>query len=101
MSAGHPGTLEIAALLSGSIAAILYTLSGGISSCRINPAHHYLDLLLSGRMGGKDAAMYMVFRSYQGTVNMVPPQLFNHLVSLQALMVVLRLLPVPMDLLTE
>lgn len=34
---------------------------GGISGCHINPAIT-LGVLLSGRMSGKDAAMYMVFQ---------------------------------------
>ena len=43
-----------------SVVAMAYTV-GGISGCHINPAIT-LGCLLSGRMNGKDAAMYMVFQ---------------------------------------
>lgn len=43
-----------------SVIAMAYTI-GGISGCHINPAIT-LGCLLSGRMSGKDAVMYMVFQ---------------------------------------
>ena len=43
-----------------SVIAMAYTI-GGISGCHINPAIT-LGVLLSGRMSGKDAAMYMIFQ---------------------------------------
>lgn len=43
-----------------SVVAMAYTI-GGISGCHINPAIT-LGVLLSGRMSGKDAAMYMIFQ---------------------------------------
>lgn len=43
-----------------SVVAMAYTI-GGISGCHINPAIT-LGVFLSGRMNGKDAAMYMVFQ---------------------------------------
>lgn len=43
-----------------SVVAMAYAI-GGISGCHINPAIT-LGVLLSGRMSGKDAAMYMVFQ---------------------------------------
>ena len=43
-----------------AVVAMAYTI-GNISGCHINPAIT-LGCLLSGRIGGKDAAMYMVFQ---------------------------------------
>ena len=43
-----------------SVVAMAYTV-GGISGCHINPAIT-LGCLLSGRMNGKDAAMYILFQ---------------------------------------
>lgn len=43
-----------------SVVAMAYTI-GGISGCHINPAIT-LGALLSGRISGKDAGMYMVFQ---------------------------------------
>ena len=43
-----------------SVVAMAYTI-GGISGCHINPAIT-LGCLLSGRMSGKDAGMYMLFQ---------------------------------------
>ena len=40
--------------------AMAYTI-GGISGCHINPAIT-LGVFMSGRMGGKDAALYMIFQ---------------------------------------
>ena len=68
---------------------------GGISGCHINPAIT-LGVLLSGRMSGKDAAMYMVFQVIGAVIGSA---ILMHW-CLRALMVVLRL-PVPMGLLTE
>ena len=43
-----------------SVVAMAYTI-GGVSGCHINPAIT-LGCLLSGRMSGKDAGMYMLFQ---------------------------------------
>ena len=43
-----------------AVVAMAYTI-GGVSGCHINPAIT-LGVLLSGRMKGKDAAMYMLFQ---------------------------------------
>ena len=43
-----------------SVVAMAYTI-GNISGCHINPAIT-LGCLLSGRISGKDAAMYMIFQ---------------------------------------
>ena len=43
-----------------AVVAMAYTI-GGISGCHINPAIT-LGVLLSGRMSGKDAGMYIVFQ---------------------------------------
>ncbi len=43
-----------------AVVAMAYTI-GGISGCHINPAIT-LGVLLSGRMNGKDAGMYMIFQ---------------------------------------
>lgn len=47
-----------------AVVAMAYTI-GGISGCHINPAIT-LGCLLSGRIGGKDAAMYMLFQVIGG-----------------------------------
>lgn len=44
-----------------SVVAMAYTI-GGISGCHINPAIT-LGMLLSGRISGKDAGMYMLFQT--------------------------------------
>ena len=54
------GTLGVAFAFGLSVVAMAYAI-GGISGCHINPAIP-LGVLLSGRMSGKDAAMYMVFQ---------------------------------------
>ena len=43
-----------------AVVAMAYTI-GGISGCHINPAIT-LGCLLSGRISGKDAGMYMIFQ---------------------------------------
>ena len=56
-----PETVIGTALAFGlSVVAMAYTI-GGISGCHINPAIT-LGVLLSGRMKGKEAAMYMIFQ---------------------------------------
>ncbi len=52
------GTLGVALAFGLSVVVMAYTI-GGISGCHINPAIT-LGVFLSGRMSGKDAAMYMV-----------------------------------------
>ena len=54
------GTLGVALAFGLAVIAMAYTI-GGISGCHINPAIT-LGVFLSGRMSGKDAAMYMVFQ---------------------------------------
>lgn len=54
------GTLGVAFAFGLSVVAMAYAI-GGISGCHINPAIT-LGVLLSSRMSGKDAAMYMVFQ---------------------------------------
>lgn len=54
------GTLGVAFAFGLSVVAMAYTI-GGISGCHINPAIT-LGMLLSGRMSGKDAALYMIFQ---------------------------------------
>lgn len=54
------GTLGVAFAFGLSVVAMAYAI-GGISGCHINPAVT-LGVLLSGRMSGKDVAMYMVFQ---------------------------------------
>ena len=44
-----------------AVVAMAYTI-GGISGCHINPAIT-LGCLLSGRISGKDAGMYMIFQT--------------------------------------
>lgn len=54
------GTLGVALAFGLAVVAMAYTI-GGISGCHINPAIT-LGVFLSGRMKGKDAAMYMLFQ---------------------------------------
>ena len=54
------GTLGVAFAFGLAVIAMAYTI-GNISGCHINPAIT-LGVFLSGRMSGKDAAMYMVFQ---------------------------------------
>ena len=54
------GTLGVALAFGLSIVAMAYTI-GGVSGCHINPAIT-LGVLLSGRMKGKEAGMYMLFQ---------------------------------------
>ena len=56
-----PASVVGTAVGSGlAVVAMAYTI-GGISGCHINPAIT-LGCLLTGRISGKDAAMYMVFQ---------------------------------------
>lgn len=52
--------LTVAFAFGLSVVAMAYTI-GGISGCHINPAIT-LGCLLSGRISGKDAGMYMLFQ---------------------------------------
>ena len=54
------GTLGVALAFGLSVVAMAYAI-GGVSGCHINPAIT-LGVLLSGRMSGKDAGMYMLFQ---------------------------------------
>lgn len=54
------GTLGVALAFGLSIVAMAYSI-GKVSGCHINPAVT-LGLLISKRISGKDAAMYMVFQ---------------------------------------
>jgi len=54
------GTLGVALAFGLSVVAMAYTI-GGVSGCHINPAIT-LGVLLSGRMNGKEAGMYMLFQ---------------------------------------
>lgn len=54
------GTLGVAFAFGLSVVAMAYTI-GSISGCHINPAIT-LGVFMSGRMGGKDAALYMIFQ---------------------------------------
>lgn len=54
------GTIGVALAFGLSVVAMAYAI-GGISGCHINPAIT-LGVLLSGRMNGKDAGMYMLFQ---------------------------------------
>lgn len=62
--AGQPfasvGTLGVAFAFGLSVLVMVYTI-GKISGCHINPAIT-LGMLLSGKISGKDAGMYMVFQ---------------------------------------
>lgn len=55
------GTLGVAFAFGLAVVAMAYTI-GGISGCHINPAIT-LGVWLSGRMKGKEAAMYMLFQT--------------------------------------
>lgn len=55
-----PQVLVVALGFGLSVVAMAYTI-GGTSGCHINPAIT-LGALLSGRISGKDAGMYMVFQ---------------------------------------
>ena len=52
------GTLGVAMAFGLAVVAMAYTI-GSVSGCHINPAIT-LGVLLSGRMKGKDAALYML-----------------------------------------
>jgi aquaporin Z len=52
--------LTVACAFGLSVVAMAYTI-GGISGCHINPAITF-GCLLTGRISGKDAGMYMVFQ---------------------------------------
>ena len=54
------GTLGVALAFGLSVVAMAYTI-GNISGCHINPAIT-LGVYLSGRMKGREAAMYMLFQ---------------------------------------
>ena len=54
------GTLGVALAFGLAVVAMAYTI-GGISGCHINPAITF-GAFLSGRIGGKDASMYVVFQ---------------------------------------
>lgn len=54
------GTLGVALAFGLSVVAMAYAI-GGISGCHINPAIT-LGVLLSGRMSGKEAGVYMLFQ---------------------------------------
>lgn len=56
------GTLGVALAFGLSVVAMSYTI-GGVSGCHINPAITF-GVWLSGRMSGKDAAMYMLFQVF-------------------------------------
>jgi aquaporin Z len=62
--AGQPfapvGTLGVAFAFGLAVVAMAYTI-GKVSGCHINPAIT-LGVWMSGRMGGRDAAMYMLFQ---------------------------------------
>ncbi len=58
--ANIPAVVGTAFAFGLSVVAMAYTI-GGISGCHINPAIT-LGCLLSGRMSGKDAGMYMLFQ---------------------------------------
>lgn len=58
--ANIPAVVGTAFAFGLSVVAMAYTI-GGVSGCHINPAIT-LGCLLSGRMSGKDAGMYMLFQ---------------------------------------
>ena len=58
------GALEVAMAVGLSVVALAYVF-GGISGCHINPAIT-LGVYCSGRMGGKDALLYMIFQVIGG-----------------------------------
>ena len=55
-----PQVLTVAFAFGLAVVAMAYTI-GGVSGCHINPAIT-LGCLLSGRISGKDAGMYMIFQ---------------------------------------
>lgn len=57
---GAIGTLGVAFAFGLSVVAMAYAI-GKISGCHINPAITF-GMLLSGRISGKDAVMYMIFQ---------------------------------------
>lgn len=62
---GSPATVVGTAMAFGlAVVAMAYTI-GGISGCHINPAIT-LGVFLSGRMSGKDAAMYVAYQVVGG-----------------------------------
>lgn len=63
----EPATVVGTAIAFGlSVVAMAYTI-GGISGCHINPAIS-LGVWLSGRMSGKDCAMYILFQVIGGLI---------------------------------
>ena len=58
---GVAWVLPVACAFGLAVVAMAYTI-GGVSGCHINPAIT-LGCLLSGRMNGKDAGMYMIFQT--------------------------------------
>ncbi|MDR3285909.1 MAG: MIP family channel protein [Prevotellaceae bacterium] len=58
---GVAWVLTVACAFGLSVVAMAYTI-GGISGCHINPAIT-LGCLLTGRIDGKDAGMYMIFQT--------------------------------------
>jgi len=54
------GTLGVAFAFGLAVLAMVYTI-GKISGCHINPAITF-GMLLSGKISGKDAGMYMIFQ---------------------------------------
>lgn len=60
VATGGAGALGVAFAFGLSVVAMAYTI-GNISGCHINPAIT-LGVWMSGRMSGKDAAMYMLFQ---------------------------------------
>ncbi len=55
-----PAVVGTAFAFGLSVVAMAYTI-GGVSGCHINPAIT-LGVMLSGRMSGKEAGMYMIFQ---------------------------------------
>ena len=70
------GTLGVAFAFGLSVVAMASAI-GGISGCHINPAIT-LGVLLSGRMSGKDAAMYMVFQVIGAVIDVYKRQGEQH-----------------------
>ena len=60
IAGGYVGTLGIAVAFGLAVVAMAYTI-GKVSGCHINPAIT-LGLLVSGKISGKDAGMYMLFQ---------------------------------------
>lgn len=61
-----PTVIGTALAFGLSVVAMAYAI-GGISGCHINPAIT-LGCLLSGRISGKDAGMYMLFQTIGGLI---------------------------------